>query len=113
MNLIEKLGGYDSLKKEYEETLPMIQKGYESKSMEVIRLLLLEHRRENNIFEDGDKIVHIYDCENSMLFTVKDITEKGYSFGNDWGWKGVVSDMGVGHTFRLATDEEIKAGHRL
>ena len=80
---------------------------------EDLELALLEHRRENNIFEDGDKIVYIYDCENSMLFTVKDITDKGYSFGNDWGWRGVISNMGVGHTFRLATPKEIKAGHRL
>ena len=73
----------------------------------------LEHRRQHNIFEAGDKVVHIYDCENSMLFTVKDITYNGYSFGNDWGWRGVISDMGVGHTFRHATDAEIKAGKRL
>ena len=57
MNLIKELGGYKTLKREYEETLPLIQKGYKSKSMEVIRLILLEYRRQHNIFEVGDKVV--------------------------------------------------------
>lgn len=74
---------------------------------------LLEYRRQHNIFEVGDKVVHIYDSGNSMLFTVKDITDHGYSFGNDWGWRGVISNMGVGHAFRHATTKEIKAGKRL
>lgn len=111
MNLIEKLGGYDDSRKSLQWLIDNDEDYIQEESN--LYHACLQYRRENNIFEDGDKIVHIYDCENSMLFTVKDITEKGYSFGNDWGWKGVISNMGVGHTFRHATPEEIKAGHRL
>lgn len=64
-------------------------------------------------FKDGDYVVHKYDHENSMLFKVKDITDNGYSYGNDWGWYGVISNMGVGYTFRLATTEEIKADKKI
>ena len=111
MNLIEQLGGYERAKHEFEMIKEM--KPIYPGEIETNDRLLLEYRRQHNIFENGDKAVYIYDCENSMLFTVKDITDKGYSFGNDWGWRGVISNMGVGNTLRHATDAEIKAGKRL
>lgn len=115
MNLIELLGGYEKAKnhRDYLASYGSEFAGVSQKEINELNTALLEYRRQHNIFEAGDKVVHIYDCENSMLFTVKDITYNGYSFGNDWGWRGVISNMGVGHTFRHATDEEIKAGKRL
>ncbi|MDN5644648.1 MAG: hypothetical protein L0G67_04710 [Acinetobacter sp.] len=107
MNLIERLGGYEYLNGFYKRA---VAHGF---TLTEIKDSLLQYRRQHNIFENGDKAVYIYDCENSMLFTVKDITDKGYSFGNDWGWRGVISNMGVGNTLRHATDAEIKAGKRL
>lgn len=109
MNLIEKLGGYESA---YKFHLDRVN-SHKTFIYDGLDKELLNYRRENNIFEENDKVVYIYDCENSMLFSVRDITEKGYSFGNDWGWYGVISNTGVGYTFRHATDEEIKAGCRL
>ena len=108
MNLIERLGGYDSLKKEYEETLPLIQKGYKSKGMEIIRLLLLEHRRQHNIFEVGDcavktnpKIKHAH---------VRAVISTSPSGG------AVLDYQGFPYKFpcvRHATTQEIQAGRRL
>lgn len=95
MNLIEQLGGYDSLKKEYEETLPLIQKGYKSKSMEIIRLLLLKYRRQHNIFEVGDLYVFTEKYSKQSTIHKIDSLKSG---------KGCI---------RHATDEEIAAGQRL
>ena len=114
MSLIEQLGGYEKAKEWYaKETKRLGAKGLWSWKFSELQNEMLEYRRENNIFENGDKVVHIYDCENSMIFTVKDISNNGYSFGNDWGWFVVLSNMGVGYTFKHATPQEIEAGRRL
>ena len=106
MSLIEQLGGYDSLKKEYEETLPLIQKGYKSKGMEIIRLLLLEHRRQHNIFEVGDKVIKTHP-KNTILWPVLGV----YKNGGVWlDYKGFCWKP---PSVRHATDAEIKAGCRL
>lgn len=78
-----------------------------------LREHMLEYRRQHNIFEHGDYIVWLFDYEPAHLYTVKHITDKSYDYGNDWGWYGVLSNKGVGHNFRHATDAEIKAGKRL
>ena len=97
MNLIEQLGGYETLKREYEETLPLIQKGYKSKSMEVIRLSLLEYRRQHNIFEVGDLIIDA--CIGNSVIKY----HGGYDNHENW----------VSCFVRHATPAEIKAGRRL
>ena len=114
MNLIEQLGGYERAKRELElkEQNSVLQCCI-AVTAEMIRDALLEYRRQHNIFEHGDYIVWLFDYEPSHLYTVKNITEKGYDYGNDWGWYGVLSNEGVGYNFRHATDEEIKAGRRL
>lgn len=95
MNLIDRLGGYDSLKKEYEETLPLIQKGYKSKGMEIIRLLLLEYRRQNNIFEIGDLVVF------KEEYSKDSVIHK-------------IDSLGAGtKCLRHATDEEMEKGCRV
>ncbi len=111
MSLIENLGGYDSLKKEYEETLPLIQKGYKSKSMEIIRLLLLEHRRQHNIFDVGDKVVYKGEAGLNGLFEIERLTKTGKP-------KTVKTERFGNFPCRYcevqhATDEEIEAGRRL
>lgn len=130
MNLIEQLGGYEKAKaivdkapcKTYTFYNHPYQKGYircfggdgkEYFLVSDIEEALLECRRQHNIFEHGDYIVWLFDYEPSHLYTVKNITEKGYDYGNDWGWYGVLSNEGVGYNFRHATNEEIKAGKRL
>lgn len=119
MNLIEQLGGYEKCKeiladaKSSNNIDPVIIIDGDEFLIDCICDALLEHRRQHGIYENEDKVVHIYGTENSMLFTVNNITDKGYNFGNDWGWRSVISNMGVGNTFRHATDSEIAAGHRI
>lgn len=103
MNLIDRLGGYEAAKQEGEKW------GFDEFLLEQ----LLEYRREHNIFEDGDYVVSLHDYEPSHLYKVRNITEEGYEYGNDWGWYRVLSNEGVGCNFRHLEDEEIKAGRRL
>lgn len=107
MNLIEQLGGYEAAK----NFLGSVSNNKSPR--EILTRELLAYRRQHNIFEHGDYIVWLFDYEPSHLYTVKNITEKGYDYGNDWGWYGVLSNEGVGYNFRHATNEEIKAGKRL
>lgn len=106
MKLIEQLGGYETLKREYEETLPLIQKGYKSKSMEVIRLALLEYRRQHNIYEGSDKIVFVDDFMHDELMVVA-WTRKGEVWMDEGAKR--CTDLSM---IRHATDAEIKAGKR-
>lgn len=101
MNLIEQLGGYETLKREYEETLPLIQKGYKSKSMEVIRLSLLKYRRQHNIFEVGDYYVYLYEWDSDLDIVCK----FNPSEWSDHLWN-------IKNMIRHADDAEIKAGKR-
>ena len=107
MNLIEQLGGYEKAKRELElKEQNSVLQCCSAVTAEMIRDALLEYRRQHNIFEVGDKVVHpkfsnmkIYEiCEISGdLFTVF-YDRKSHSFKTD---------------VRHATDEEIKAGKRL
>ena len=100
MNLIEQLGGYEETKKHLDSCW------CDDDNRAYLLEKLLEHRRQHNIFEVGDKVVHpkfsnmnIYEiCEiKGDLFTVF-YNRKSHSFRSD---------------VRHATDEEIKAGKRL
>ncbi len=107
MNLIEQLGGYEKAKRELElKEQDSILQCCASVTANMIRSAMLEYRRQNNIFEVGDKVVHpkfsnmnIYEiCEiKGDLFTVF-YDRKSHSFKSD---------------VRHATPEEIKAGKRL
>lgn len=99
MNLIEQLGGYEAAKKKYSERPHAFVWGDIGKA-------LLSYRRQHNIYEIGDKVVHpkfsnmnIYEiCEiKGDLFTVF-YDRKSHSFKSD---------------VRHATPEEIAAGRRL
>lgn len=103
--MISSLSEYEAAKSKFRDN--------GSLHVERLEKALLGYRRQHNIFEHGDYIVWLFDYEPSHLYTVKNITEKGYDYGNDWGWYGVLSNEGVGCNFRHATDEEIKAGKRL
>lgn len=86
MNLIEQLGGYDEAKKQGEEW------GFD----EYLNNVLLQYRRDNNIFEVGDKVV----CHD------KGMGDNLFSY-EDW-----MEDF-IDQYLRHATLEEIKAGKRL
>lgn len=109
MNLIEQLGGYDKCK-----DLLLIPNIDMIMNAQGLREALLQHRRENNIFEVGDNVC----CDRfNNLIKVLDIFEDR-----------LVIDTGIKTTpdskntmamalpmdmFRHSTDAEIKAGRRL
>lgn len=102
MNLIEKIGGYEAAKVEFNNT-SSDQYGYKFS----LQMALLKYRRQHNIFEEGDKIVFVDDFMHGELMTVA-WTRKGEVW-MDGGAKRC-TDLSM---IRHATPEEIKAGHRL
>ena len=107
MNLIEQLGGYERAKHEFEMIKEM--KPTYSGEIETNDRLLLEYRRQHNIFEVGDKVVSRCADKEIRIFTyqetigrnilVKCKKGKGYCYPKKW--------------FSHANDAEIKAGKRL
>ena len=87
MDLIKKFGGYEKAK------VILQAVGHEHDAM------LLEYRREHNIFEVGDFIVLLHTNYRSDVFALTK------SFKEIYDEKGIV--------YRHATNAEIKAGHRL
>ena len=110
MNLIEQLGGYERAKHEFEMIKEM--KPIYPGEIETNDRLLLEYRRQHNIFEVEDKVFYTGRANDNDLYTIKEIY-----VGHDF----VVGDNGADKNFwtlfleeiRHATDAEIKAGKRL
>lgn len=111
MSLIEQLGGYERAKHEFEMIKEM--KPIYPGEIETNNRLLLEYRRQHNIFEVGDKVVFIEsELKNPRLMTVIEVSEPVCGF--------LMAECSLGITngfypsrYRHATDEEIKAGKRL
>ena len=107
MNLIEQLGGYERAKHEFEMIKEM--KPTYPGEIETNDRLLLEYRRQHNIFEVEDKVVSRCADKEIRIFTyqetigrnilVKCKKGKGYCYPKKW--------------FSHANDAEIKAGKRL
>ena len=107
MNLIEQLGGYERAKE-------FVNHVRENNDLDKVlaKYLLLQYRRQHNIFEVGDKVVFIndvyadYDNVVSIDFIgkfdlmVSDHT-KGFQLNEFCAWSKII---------RHATDEEIEAG---
>ena len=107
MNLIEQLGGYERAKYEFEMIKEM--KPVYPGEIETNNRLLLEYRRQHNIFEVGDLVVNDAFI-NSHVYVFKkllpDISMALIAYDDDEGACGLYS-------LRHATDAEIKAGRRL
>lgn len=110
MNIIEQLGGYNKAKTKFRDN--------GSLHAERMKRLLLEYRREHNIFEVGDLVTHLTTKSILKIVNVGDLSKhyrlmkvEALSPKNN----GSVSDCfnGFWFQFKHATDEEIKAGHRL
>lgn len=105
MNLIEQLGGYERAKHEFEMIKEM--KPIYPGEIETNDRLLLEYRRQHNIFERNDYVVNRDIKYSDELNIVSSSNDKAlWFFGKIYG--GFVKSQ-----FRHATDEEIKAGKRL
>lgn len=117
MNLIEQLGGYERAKHEFEMIKEM--KPIYPGEIETNDRLLLEYRRQHNIFEVGDKVVFSNNpCAlNHSVWQV--ISNKDYPvvapICNFNGRVIVEANMSVLSPYRIqhAEDAEIKAGKRL
>ena len=93
MNLIEQLGGYERAKHEFEMIKEM--KPIYPGEIETNDRLLLEYRRQHNVFEIGDLYVFTEKYSKQSVIHKVDSLNSG---------KGCI---------RHATEEEIKAGRRL
>lgn len=102
MNLIERLGGYEAAKDWYKDQ--DLRGGHTVK----IRAALLQYRRQHNIFEPDDYIIHDGELKVFAMWS---------SAINGWAYIGYAyaenGEMAHKDEFRHATDEEIKAGRRL
>ena len=96
MNLIEQLGGYEKAK------VILQTVGHEHDAM------LLEYRRQHNIFETDDYIIHDGELKVFAMWSsaVEGCAYIGYAYAEN-------GEMAHKDEFRHATDAEIKAGKRL
>ena len=104
MSLIEKLGGYERAKHEFKMIEEMTPKFPDE--VKTNNRLLLEYRREHNIFEVGDKVVH-HKFSNIKIYEVCEISGDLLTVFYDRKTHSFKTDI------RHATDAEIKAGRRL
>ena len=113
MSLIEQLGGYERAKAflnatsyTIDELIMMQRSGLRTQHVEKA---LLEYRRQHNIFEKEDFVVHIF-YKGSKVQRVKGVAgDYIYVFSHDESYQY----KAYGPDFRHATDAEIKAGKRL
>jgi hypothetical protein len=109
VNLIEQLGGYERAKHEFEMIKEM--KPIYPGEIETNDRLLLEYRRQHNIFESDDLVTSKKWVDGSIhkieLVDSEDRTLK--IFSHDMAFSYWVDSR----NYRHATDGEIKAGKRL
>ena len=113
MNIIEQLGGYEQANSKLLKMDKILKEVYynhsDAQKANELRQVLLEYRRQHNIFEVGDLVVDT-NYKDSDVQEIKSISgnrmnvfhkNKAYYFAT------------FVFSFRHATDAEIKAGHRL
>ena len=102
--MIEQLGGYERAKHEFKMIEEMTPKFPDE--VKTNNRLLLEYRRQHNIFEVGDKVVH-HKFSNIKIYEVCEISGDLLTVFYDRKTHSFKTDI------RHATDEEIAAGCRL
>lgn len=102
MNLIEQLGGYEHLNGFYKRA---VAHGF---ALTEIKEELLKYRRQHNIFETDDYIIHDGELKVFAMWSsaVEGCAYIGYAYAEN-------GEMAHKDEFRHATDAEIKAGKRL
>ena len=112
MNLIERLGGYerakDGLHRLKLEKKDLLTCGDFVVVESEIDAALIEYRRQHNIFEPDDYIIHDGELKVFAMWSsaVEGCAYIGYAYAEN-------GEMAHKDEFRHATDEEIKAGKRL
>ena len=97
MNLIEQLGGYEKAK----VILQAVGREHDA--------MLLEYRRQHNIYEIGDKIVSTLDGSEDWENAICEILAFYKKMAITTGFSCAIHH----YDYRHATPEEIKAGCRL
>ncbi len=102
MNLIEQLGGYEYLNEFYKRA---VAHGF---TLTEIKEELLKYRRQHNIFEPDDYIIHDGELKVFAMWSsaVEGCAYIGYAYAEN-------GEMAHKDEFRHATDLEIKAGCKL
>lgn len=102
MNLIEQLGGYEKVSKAVKKI------DIRSDRYKKLKAALLEYRRQHNIFEPDDYIIHDDELKVFAMWSsaVEGCAYIGYAYAEN-------GEMAHKDEFRHATDAEIKAGRRL
>ena len=109
MNLIEQLGGYEAAK-EYLANLEKIPMHEQTEdTLYWLPDMLLQYRRQHNIFEVGDKIVSTLDGSEDWKNAICEILAFHKKMAITTGFSCAIHH----YDYRHATDEEIKAGRRL
>ena len=112
MNLIEQLGGYerakDGLHRLKLEKKDLMTCGDLVVVESEIDAALIEYRRQHNIFETDDYIIHDGELKVFAMWSsaVEGCAYIGYAYAEN-------GEMAHKDEFRHATDAEIKAGKRL
>jgi hypothetical protein len=112
VNLIEQLGGYerakDGLHRLKLEKKDLLTCGDFVVVESEIDAALIEYRRQHNIFETDDYIIHDGELKVFAMWSsaVEGCAYIGYAYAEN-------GEMAHKDEFRHATDEEIKAGKRL
>lgn len=114
MNLIEKYGSYDAAKAKQQELSKiaadpqLLLVGKIIKEIGEIEIALLEYRRQHNIFEPDDYIIHDGELKVFAMWSsaVEGCAYIGYAYAEN-------GEMAHKDEFRHAADAEIKAGKRL
>lgn len=117
MSLIEQLGGYEKAKSELEDKKWRKDNLHGSaeftwhikQHIQLLEYILLEYRRQHNIFEVGDKIVSTLDGDDDWKNAVCEILGFHKKMAITTGFSCAIHH----YEYRHATDEEIKAGKRL
>ena len=110
MNLIERLGGYEKSKRELElKEEDSVLQCCNAITSDMIRNALLEHRRQHNIYEIGDKIVSTLDGSEDWKNAICEILAFHKKMAITTGFSCAIHH----YDYRHATPEEIKAGRRL
>ena len=110
MNLIEQLGGYEKSKRELElKEEDSVFQCCNAITSDMIRNAPLEHRRQHNIYEIGDKIVSTLDGSEDWKNAICEILAFHKKMAITTGFSCAIHH----YDYRHATPEEIKAGRRL
>lgn len=108
MNLIEQLGGYEKAK------LMSKKIDIRSNHYKALKKCLLQHRRQNNIFEVGDKVIEITSYPDTNVLEIT-VIQDNYIVAEGGATNATYSTTkwSIGFYLRHATDAEIEAGVRL